>query len=114
MRRLVTIVVSVGLAVGLLSGTALANKHEWPPGFEHGHALLIGVDVEFTPDEVVVNYRKCVEMKPLPVMAHHHSIHQGRASDALFNAGNGVLPLSPLTPWDSCDELPNPLVFPNE
>ncbi len=113
MRRLVTLVVSLVMAVALFGATAFAggNPNEWPEGFEHGHAMLIGVALEPTQTEGVflVHYKKCVEFKALPVMAHHHSIHTGNAGGALFNAGNGVLPLAPLTPFTGCDAIPNPL-----
>lgn len=117
MRRLVTLVVSLAMAVALFGATAFAggNPKEWPPGFEHGHAMLIGVEVEFTSEGLVAHYKKCVEFKALPVMAHHHSIHTGNAGEALFEkAGNAVLPLAPLTPFESCDDIPNPLPVPED
>ena len=116
MRRLVTLVVSLALAVGAFTATAFAgNPHEWPEGFAHGHAMLIGFEMEMDGENISVSYKKCVEFKTLPNAAHHHTIHTGTAGGALFNAGNGVLPLTPLIPeFEGCDDIPNPWVFPAE
>ena len=52
MKRLITLVVTLGLGVSLLAGTALAAGHDqgrndWPDGLPpHGHIMLIGVEVE--------------------------------------------------------------------
>ena len=110
----------LALAIGLLAtaaigGVALANGGDWVPGPPpHGHVLLNGM--ELGPDGV--SYTKCVELangRVLRGSAHHDSVHTGNAGGspfaqgALFNAGHGVVPLAPLTPWGGCDDLPNPI-----
>jgi hypothetical protein len=29
-----------------------------------------------------------------------------------LHAGHGVVPLSPWTPWEGCDDIPNPIPLP--
>lgn len=65
----------------------------------HGHILLLGL--EFDAGGEPVGYRKCVNIannNALRLQAHHHTIHQGRAGEALWNAGNAVVPTHPLIP----------------
>ena len=126
MKRLVILAIGLFAFVTLLTGTALAGNHEWEHVPPHGHAMLQGAEIVavFTaPDPVtgepvewgVVEYRKCQELaagEPLRGPAHHHSVHRGTAGEALFHAGNPVLPLAPLTPWASCEDIPSPLVVP--
>lgn len=110
----------LALTVGLLAtvaigGVALAKGGDWPERLPpHGHVLLNGVEI----GEDGVSYTKCVELaagKKLRGSAHHDSVHTGNAGGspfapgALFNAGHGVVPLDPLTPWEGCDDLPNPI-----
>ena len=113
----------VALAVGLLAtvaigGIVLANGGDWV-GIDdpHGHVLLNGV--EFGPDGIT--YSKCVELADGRVLrgsAHHDSVHTGNAGGspfaqgALFDAGHVVVPLSPWTPWEGCDDIPNPIPLP--
>ena len=101
-------------AVGSLASTAQAGGHDWhlPP---HGHVMLIGVEVI----DGYAHFDHCVEFKALPVPAHHHSIHTGKAGGspfvqgALFKAGNWVAPLDPLIPGATgCESFPSPFPVP--
>lgn len=99
MKRIMTVLVSVAMALGLFAGTALAGGHEWHVP-RHGHVMLIGAEI----DGGKLFFDKCVEFKPLPVPAHHHSIHTGPAGGSplvggpLFQAGNWIIPLEPFIP----------------
>lgn len=113
-RSIASFATLAAFAVGSFAGTAQAGGHEWhlPP---HGHVMLIGVDVI----DGWVHYDHCVEFRALPVPAHHHSIHTGRAGGspfaqgALFKAGNWVAPLDPLIPGATgCESFPNPFPAP--
>ena len=116
MKSRLLLALTVGLlATAAIGGVALANGGDWlqgPP--PHGHVLLNGVEI----GQDGVSYTKCVELaagRTLRGSAHHDSVHTGAAGGspfaqgALFDAGHGVVPLAPLTPWTGCDDLPNPI-----
>ncbi len=104
MRSLAALGLAALLTVG--GSTAVgANDHGEPP--KHPHALVLGVVLDET-GEVPVSVRKCVDLagnRAVPLHAHHAGVHTGRAGEALWNAGNAVVPLAPLTPWANCAEL---------
>jgi hypothetical protein len=118
MKRTITVLVSMAIALGLFAGTALARGSQWQLP-EHGHIMLIGVTVD--AEAGVAYFDRCVELakgNALPTPAHHDSLHTGRpggspfAQGALFNAGIWVVPLAPLTPFTGCDGFPNPIPLP--
>lgn len=118
MRRIATLMVAMGLALGLLAGTASAGNHEWEHVPAHGHVMLINVEVINGED----HYDRCVDLAGGRVLrgpAHHHSVHTGNAGGSpfvmgpLFKAGNWVAPMAPLTPFTGCDDVPNPLPSPD-
>ena len=123
MKRIITLVVSTAMALGMLATGAVAGGHEWhedvPP---HAHVMLLGAEVVVGDTGPTLTFRKCVEMTSnakhaqngaLPTPAHHHSIHTGNAGGspfvegALFNAGNWVIPLAPFAglPYTGCDDF---------
>ena len=118
MKRVV-LLVSLVVALGLLSGTALARGNDWGNVPPHGHVMLIGVEV----DAGMVTFDRCVELAagdPLSVPAHHHSVHEGAASGspfvqgALFRAGNWIVPLNPFAglPFTGCENFTGPFPLP--
>ncbi len=114
----------LAMAVGLLAtaafgGVVLAGGGSWGRVPPHAHVPLNGVEIG--PDGVA--YEKCVELahgKVLRGSAHHDSVHTGVAGGspfvmgALWDAGHAVVPLAPLTPFQSCDGIPNPIPLPQE
>lgn len=100
-RALLVLGLVMIMALGV--GAAVADEH--PP--EHPHALVLGVVLDDS-GEVPVSVRKCVDLaanRALPLNSHHAHSHTGRAGEALWGAGNAVVPLAPLTPWANCAEL---------
>lgn len=100
-RSLVTVAMLVGLSGAVF--TAPAVSQEIP---EHGHLLLTGLEFDESGDPV--GYKKCRELAngdPVPLNAHHANLHVGHAGEALWDAGNAVVPLAPLTPWSNCEEF---------
>lgn len=119
MKRIVTVLVSLAIALGLFAGTALAGGHEWHE-VPHGHVMLLGVEV----DDGLVFFDRCVEFangEALPVPAHHHSVHVGPAGGSpfvqgpLFQAGNWVIPLAPFEglPFTGCESFSSPFPLPS-
>lgn len=114
MKRTITLVAAVAMMLGMMAMPALAQG---PP--QHGHVLLLHADFEVNPDHdpmdpasgppyIVHGFEKCVEIanaRALRVHVHHHSIHQGRAGEALRGAGHLTVPLAPLSPYDNCADL---------
>lgn len=120
MKRIITLLVSLAMALGLSAGTALAGGHEWHE-VPHGHVMLIGAQV----DGGVVSFDRCVELangEALPVPAHHHSVHVGPAGGSLFvqgplfQAGNLIFPLAPFEglPFTGCESFSSPFSLPAE
>ena len=123
MKRSLIIILGLLLALGLMSGAAVAEEDPpWDEDFAHGHVLLIGVEVlDEGEDYVVITFRRCVDLaggKALPKANHHNTVHTGRAGEALFDkAGHAVVPTAPLTEFANCEELGDPPVtfhFPPE
>ena len=109
MKRTIALASGLLLAVSLMSAPALAHEdHSGPP--EHGHIMLLHAD--FEPNTtgtggpwILHGYERCVELangKALRNVAHHDSIHTGRAGKATRSAGHLVVPLTPLTPFTDC------------
>jgi hypothetical protein len=103
MRRGMTLLAALLLAMGMLAGPAMAEGHGGSPFDEpHPHVLLIGADVEVvadpppgSPPYVVHDYDRCVDLaggKALRQNNFHHNIHFGRAGQALRGAGHIVVP----------------------
>lgn len=103
MQRLLVLFGLLALGILVAAGMGLAQENGTP---EHPHFLILGLELD---GEEPVGFRKCVELaagQSLRLNAHHDHAHTGRAGEALFlNAGNVVVPGSPLTPWNSCEEL---------
>jgi hypothetical protein len=102
MKRLVVVVASAALLVGVLGASAGADQHI--P--RHQHMLVLGVEFD---GEEPVGFRKCIDLAAgnrLPLTAHHSALHVGRGGVALFeNAGHVVVPGAPLSPFAGCAEL---------
>lgn len=122
MKRIITLLVSLAMALGLSAGTALAGGHEWHET-PHGHVMLIGAEVEVVEGQEVVSFDRCVELangEPLRVPAHHHSVHIGPAGGSLFvqgplfQAGNWIVPLAPFEglPYKGCESFSSPFSLP--
>jgi hypothetical protein len=95
------------LALGMMAGASAAEEeHGDPP--EHGHIRLLhatGTGPGVGPGTEVLSYRKCIDLangKALPMQAHHHTVHTGRAGQALRGAGHLTIPTAPLTPIMNC------------
>ncbi len=89
MKRKAIAAVSVTVAL-MGTGMSPVAAEEGPP--KHGHVLLLGVN------EADLTYRKCIDLKPVELRAHHSSVHTGRAGQALARAGHFVLPTSEIDP----------------
>lgn len=103
MQRLTVLAASLGLAAASVT-VAQAQEHEATP--EHGHLLVTGITFDDTGEPV--SFKKCrliANGQAVPLHAHHATVHTGRAGEALWNAGNAVVPLAPLAPWTSCAEF---------
>lgn len=103
MKRSMILVLAVSMLLGTMGGVAAAQEEELP---RHGHVLLLGM--EFDGGEPV-GYRKCVDLaagRRLPLVAHHSTVHQGRASQALGRAGHMAVPTHPLIPGvHNCEDF---------
>lgn len=105
MQRLTVLAAAVGLAATSVT-VAQADEHDEGPPLEHGHLLVTGI--EFDDAGEPVGFKKCrllANGRKLPLNAHHAHSHTGRAGEALWSAGNGVVPLAPLAPWTNCAEF---------
>lgn len=101
------------LSIGLIGTTALAGPDHDSPFDPHPHALVLGVEFDESGEPVAV--QKCVDLaanQALPLNAHHSHMHFGTAGEALFSAGNVVVPmapfpepLAPALPWTDCESL---------
>lgn len=104
MRTTTTLITAVLMMLGLFAGTAGAQGHEGPVP-EHGHIKLLHVEYDEAGEPV--GYAKCIDVAGgnLNSHAHHTTIHQGRAGQALGEAGHMVVPTANLTPWANCAEF---------
>jgi hypothetical protein len=108
---------ALGLAGSALAVAAPAAADEHDPQFpEHAHVLLLQASLEFTDQGPLIEYRKCVDLaanKALPLHVHHRQLHFGRAGQALRQAGNVIVPMSPFPsaqsplPFSDCASLAN-------
>ena len=104
MQRLSVLAAAVAMAA-TSAAVAQANEHGGPPP-DHGHLMITGIQFDDTGEPV--SFRKChllANGRPVPLNAHHAHIHTGRAGEALWSAGNAVVPLYPLAPWRNCAEF---------
>ena len=108
MKRTLALASGLLLALSLMSVPALADEHHSSIP-EHGHIMLLHADFEANPNPgprwIIHGYERCVELangRALRNVAHHSSIHTGRAGEATRSAGHLVVPLSPLTPFTDC------------
>jgi hypothetical protein len=81
------------LALGMLATPAAASSHP------HPHAMLLHAEWEGSgPGTVVHSFERCVDLAGGQALRkthpHHESVHTGRASAALANAGHLVVPLT--------------------
>jgi hypothetical protein len=107
---------ALGVAALGTAAVVPAQAEEVP---EHGHVLLVGVEVlpgSFPP--VATSVVKCVDLahgQKLPNHAHHEHLMNGSAGDALSaHTGNQVVPVAPfpdpfnpgeVMPWSDCAGL---------
>jgi hypothetical protein len=103
MRRTITMLAAMLLALGMMAGPAAADEHGNGSPFDtpHPHVLLLHADVLDVPDPntgapyTVLDYGKCVDLaggKALRKNNFHTNIHFGRAGQALRGAGHLVVP----------------------
>ena len=103
MRRTITMLAALLLALGMMAGPAVADHHGGPPDFDtpHSHVLLLHADVLDETDPLtgapytLLGYGKCVDLaggKALRQNNFHTNIHFGRAGQALRGAGHLVVP----------------------
>ncbi|HVM03993.1 MAG TPA: hypothetical protein VM242_02370 [Acidimicrobiales bacterium] len=82
-----------------------AGSQDVPP---HSHLLLTGIELDET-GEWPLSIKKCRPLAnghSVPLQAHHANLHTGRAGEALWEAGNAVVPVFPGdTPWEDCETL---------
>lgn len=110
--RTVTLLVAVALGVAAFGGTA---QGELP---EHGHVMLVGVEVipgSFPP--VPSSVRNCVDLaanQALPLHVHHSHLHFGNVNEVFAaHTSNVVVPVAPFpdpfgpgeVPWSDCASL---------
>jgi len=103
MKRALLFVVVVGISGVMFGGSA---HSEGPP--PHSHLLLTGIELDES-GEWPLSIKKCRPLangQAVPLNAHHANLHTGRAGEAQWEAGNGVVPVFPgRTPWSNCDDL---------
>ena len=90
-----------GMTLGL-AGPAQAQ----PP--RHSHVKLIHADIRVVDGQrMLFGYHRCIDLRAQGDnwLAHHHSIHTGRAGEALREAGHVVAPTTPLSPLRDCAHL---------
>lgn len=110
MKRVIVLLGALAMLAMLASPAAAVGG---PP--MHGHVLLIGADFTANPaypgegpPYFIHGFDKCVDLangNALKLQAHHDTVHQGRAGEALRSAGHIVVPLSPLTGFTSCADI---------
>ena len=85
-RRVTTALLGAALAVGMLATPAAADTSQ-----SHAHALLLHVDFASG-----FSYERCVDLADAEPLrknhAHHDSVHEGVAGNALKKAGHVVVP----------------------
>ena len=115
MRKILPLL-SAMLILGATVAVVGAQAKDWGPVPPHAHVMLIGAEV----GAGAITYDKCIDFaagKTLPTTAHHAGVHTGAAGGspfvqgALWNAGKVVVPMAPLTPFQGCETIPNPLPF---
>lgn len=114
MKRIAALTAATALALAgaAVTGTSASADEHIP---DHGHALLLGVDLDLSgPAPVVLGVRKCVDLagnRAVPLHAHHDNLHfnqGGTAAAKLFTrAGHVVAPVAPFPgpPWTDCASL---------
>ena len=108
--RLTALLSALLLVLGLASGTAQADDHDHDHEVpEHPHVMLLDFELiddggtPMNPLDDVVDFHRCIDLannRPLPLAAHHHSLHTGTAgfgdpAVGVTRAGHVVLPLQP-------------------
>ena len=101
------VVAAAGSAVLVAAGPAHSDRSDWPEDGPppHGHLHLNGALLD---GREVVSFEGCRELangEVVPRSAHHENLHVGRAGAAQRQAGNVVVPLAPITPFESCEDL---------
>jgi hypothetical protein len=111
MHKNITMLAATLLAVSLTTVPGMADEQpQGPP--PHGHLFVQQPVIEFLADGpqgagvYATDFRRCVDLPPVPLTAHHASVHTGSAGAALTDrAGHAVVPAAPLTPWASCEQF---------
>lgn len=100
-----TIAFAALMVIGVAGFVSPVGSQE-PP--RHSHLLLTGIELDET-GEWPVSIKKCRPLAnghSVPLQAHHANLHTGRAGEAQWEAGNGVVPIFPgHTPWTDCKTL---------
>lgn len=110
MRRVLALL-SVALIVGATAAAVGAQAKDWGGIPPHGHVMLLNAEISETG---ILTFDRCVEFaagRTLSTTAHHAGVHTGAAGGspfvmgALWDAGQIVAPLVPLTPWTGCESF---------
>ena len=107
MRKVFTLLAAMALSLGVV-GVASAEEHEESA---HGHIKLLHVEYDAETHEPV-GFKKCIDVAGgnWNSHAHHNTIHQGRAGQALQQAGHMIVPTRgegpwATMPWSNCAEF---------
>ena len=113
MRRVLPLL-SAMLILGATAAAVGVQAKDWGQVPPHAHVMLIGAEMQ----GATIAYDRCIEFadgRVLSTTAHHASVHTGRAGGspfvqgALWDAGKVVIPMAPITPFQGCADIPNPL-----
>lgn len=101
------VVAAAGSAVLVAAAPAHSDRADWPEDGPppHGHLHLTHAVID---GRDVVSFEGCRELangQVVPRSAHHENLHVGRAGAAQRQAGNAVVPMAPITPFESCEDL---------
>lgn len=121
MRRITALLAVALLALAMTAVPGLADEHDHDHEVpEHPHVMLHDFRIiddggTLTPLDDVVEFDRCIDLadnRPLPLEAHHHSLHTGTAGFGnpdvgITRAGHVVLPLQPYPglPFEDCEDI---------
>jgi hypothetical protein len=110
-RALAGVVATAGLGAVLFVAPARADG---PPPHAHLHFNGVVIDEDENGEESISikGCRFLAAGRAVPTHAHHDNLHTGLAGEALWNAGNAVVPVffpdengEGGTPWQNCEDF---------
>ncbi len=122
MRRFAALLAVALLMLAMTAVPGLAGEHNHEHDVpEHPHVMLHNFEVIDLGDpdtalDDVVEFDRCIDLadnRPLPLEAHHHSLHTGTAGFGnpdvgITRAGHVVIPLQPFPgglPFEDCEDV---------